>query len=135
MEKDCLFCRIIAGEIPSYKVYEDGNVLAFLDISPVNPGHTLVIPKEHYRNIEAIPADRLGEIMAAVKKIGAALKDKLGVPGYNVYENNDPVAGQEVPHLHFHVIPRQEGDGLGYWPGRPYAAGEAEEIIKKISLL
>ncbi len=128
----CIFCQIINNEIPSPRVYEDDKALAFLDIAPVNPGHTLVVPKRHYENIEAIPAEELGELMKTVKKIGALLKDKLGIPGYNVMENNDPVAGQVVRHLHFHIIPRHEGDGLALWPGHSYKEGEAEEILKKL---
>lgn len=128
----CIFCRIISGDIPSYRVYEDNKHLAFLDINPVSAGHTLVVPKQHYDNIEAIPAEELGELMAAVQKVGALLKDKLAIAGYNVNENNDPVAGQVVAHLHFHIVPRQEGDGLKLWPGHNYAAGEAEEILRKL---
>jgi len=128
----CIFCQIISGELPSYKIYEDEKTLAFLDIKPVNPGHTLVVPKKHYENLETIPAEELGSLMVAVKKVGALLKDKFGVIGYNINENNDPLAGQLVPHLHFHIIPRREGDGLKLWPGRDYAAGEAEKIIKKL---
>jgi histidine triad (HIT) family protein len=128
----CIFCKIINKEIPCYKVYEDEKTLAFLDIKPVNPGHTIVIPKEHYQNIEDISAEDFIAVMMTVKKIGKLLKDKLGVIGYNVHENNDLVAGQEVPHLHFHIIPRTAEDGLEHWPGGKYKDGEAEEIIKKL---
>lgn len=129
---ECIFCKIVAGEIPSYKVYEDENVLAFLDIAPVSPGHTLAIPKKHYQNVEEIPEEELYRVMAAVKKIGQAMKNGLKADGYNVMENNDPAAGQIVPHLHFHLIPRRQGDGLSLWPQGKYGAGEAEEAAKKI---
>jgi histidine triad (HIT) family protein len=129
---DCIFCKIVAGDIPAYKVYEDDQVLAFLDIAPVNYGHTLVIPKEHFANLEEIPEDKLAAVIAGVKKVGQTLKQGLGVAGYNVQINNDPVAGQVVPHLHFHVIPRQAGDGLKLWPQGKYADGEAEEVIERI---
>ena len=129
----CVFCKIINNEISSHKVYEDGKTLAFLDIKPVNAGHILVVPKAHYENIEAAPVEELGGLMKTVKLIGGLLKEKLGVAGYNVYENNDPVSGQIIPHLHFHVIPRHGGDGLKLWPGRDYRDGEAEEILKKLS--
>ncbi len=129
----CIFCKIINGEIPCYKVYEDGNVLAFLDIKPLNPGHTLVVPKKHYENLEEINEEDLTALILAIKKIGRIIKEKLGVAGYNVSENNGSVAGQEVPHLHFHIIPRHENDGLGPWPRKEYQPGEAEEIIKKLS--
>ncbi|MFA6393327.1 MAG: HIT family protein [Patescibacteria group bacterium] len=130
---DCVFCKIIKGEIPDYPVYEDELTLAFLDIGPVNYGHTLIVPKEHYANIDEVPEDILCAVIKTVKKIGAALKTGLNVKGYNVMENNDPVAGQVIPHLHFHVIPRTEGDGLRLWPGGKYGDGEAEEAMEKIN--
>ena len=129
---NCIFCKIVAGELPSYKVYEDDKVLAFLDIKPVNPGHTLVVSKAHYQNLEVIPEDELIAITIVIKKLGKLLKDKLAIEGYNVCENNDSVADQEVPHLHFHVIPRHVGDGLRTWKHVDYQAGEAEDIIKKL---
>lgn len=128
----CIFCKIIAGEIPCHKVYEDGQVLAFLDIKPLNPGHTLVVPKKHYENLEEINEEELTALILAIKKIGSLVKEKLGVAGYNVSENNGEVAGQEVPHLHFHIIPRHGGDGLSPWTRKEYKEGEAQEIIKKL---
>ena len=133
MEKDCIFCKIIAGEIPSAKIYEDEAVLAILDINPVNLGHTLVMPKDHYANMEEVPEEILCEVMKAVKKIGRAIKQGLGIEGYNLTENNDPIAGQLIPHLHFHLIPRIKGDGLHLWPQRKYeAAGKMDEVAGKI---
>ena len=128
----CIFCRIIAGEIPSYKVYEDENCLAFLDIAPVNPGHTLVISKKHHANFEETPEDILCQVISAVKKVGRAIKDGLGVEGYNINVNNDPIAGQIIPHIHFHIIPRHLGDGLKSWEQGKYKEGEAEGIVNKI---
>jgi histidine triad (HIT) family protein len=130
----CVFCKIIAGELPSYKVYEDKDVLAFLDINPVNPGHTLIVPKKHLTNIEEADEATLCQLVKAVKKVGASLKKNLAVAGYSVLEANDPAAGQSVPHLHFHVIPRIAGDGLKFWPQKKYRAGEAEEILEKIKI-
>ena len=130
----CIFCKIIAGEIPSYKVYEDEQTLAFLDINPVNPGHTLVVSKKHFANIEEADEQSLCQIMNIVKKIGANLKQNLGAAGYNILENNDPIAGQIVPHLHFHVTPRIENDGLELWPQKKYEPGEAESVLKKIKI-
>lgn len=132
---DCLFCKIVSGEIPSYKVYEDENILAFLDVAPVSPGHTLVVPKKHFTNLEDIPENELCALIRAVKKIGKSIKAGLGAPGYNVSENNDPAAGQVIPHIHFHVIPRAKGDSLELWPQGKYQAGEAEEVLKKIKIL
>lgn len=131
---DCIFCKIIAGEIPAYKVYEDDESIAFLDASPVNPGHTLVMPKKHFANFEEVPEDVLGAVLGTVKKVGKSLKDNLGILGYNVYENNDPVAGQLVHHLHFHVIPRHESDGLQLWHGGKYELNQAEEVAAKIKI-
>lgn len=128
----CVFCKIVAGEIPSHKVYEDDDTLAFLDIAPVSCGHILVIPKKHFQNMEDIPEDELSKLIKAVKKVGRAIKDGLAVAGYNANVNNDPAAGQVIPHIHFHIIPRTEGDGLKLWPQGKYGEGEAEEALEKI---
>jgi histidine triad (HIT) family protein len=130
----CIFCKIINNEIPSYKVYEDDNVLAFLDIAPVNPGHTLVLPKKHYANFEEITEEDLTKVILTVKKIGLVLKEKLGIKGYNIQINNDFIAGQLIPHFHVHIIPRQENDNLHLWPQGKYKEGEVEEILKKIKI-
>ncbi len=129
---DCIFCKIILGEIPSYKIYEDDFVLAFLDIAPVNYGHTLVVPKKHVANYEEIEKNDLEKLFNAVKKIGYALKIGLAIPGYNTCVNNDPVAGQIIPHMHVHIIPRNEKDGLALWPQGSYGDGEASETQAKI---
>jgi len=129
---DCIFCKIVEGKIPCTKIYENENVLAFLDIAPINYGHTLIIPKKHYKNLEEIPGKELFEVIKVVKRIGAAVKMGLGAPGYNIGLNNDPVAGQVVPHLHFHVMPRNENDNFQLWQGGKYGDGEAEEAAKKI---
>ena len=128
----CVFCKIISGDIPSYKIFEDERTLAFLDIKPVRPGHTLVIPKKHFHNLEEINPEDLTALIQTVKKIGGLLKDKLKVEGYNLITNNDAVAGQVVPHLHFHIIPRAMEDGLALWPGCDYQSGEAEQILEKL---
>lgn len=124
MNDNCLFCKIAAGQIPSVKIYEDDNVLAFLDISPVEKGHTLVISKrEHTEAIIDTPADILAELLAVAKKIGAAMM-KAGFGGFNVVQNNYPDGGQAIPHIHFHVIPRLKGrQGPLVWASgsNPYA--------------
>ena len=129
----CIFCQIINGEIPSYKVYEDDKVLAFLDIQPVSPGHTLVVSKKHYADLGEISEDDLLALISAVKKIGQQIKVKLGAAGYNVTNNNGVAAGQTVPHIHFHIIPRSDHDSLESWPHRMYVAGEAEALVKKLT--
>ena len=133
MNNNCIFCKIAKGELSSYKVYEDDKIMAFLDVKPVNPGHTLVIPKEHYHNLENMPEETLFDIIKTVKKVVNSIKDNLAL-GYNVNLNNHPVAGQEVPHTHFHVIPRNPEDHLRLWPQRKYKDGEPEKIIKMIKI-
>lgn len=132
---DCVFCKIIAGELPSYKVYEDDNTLAFLDINPVNPGHILIVPKRHFANIEEADEQTLSQVIKIVKKIGFNLKNNLAAPGYNIGVNNELAAGQTVPHLHFHLIPRLSDDGLKPWPHKKYQGNEAQEILNKIKII
>ena len=130
---NCIFCKISKKEIPCARVYEDENVLAFLDISPVNVGHTLVIPKKHYINIYETPEEILLEMMKVVKKISQAIKDGLFADGINIAINNDPAAGQVVFHSHIHIIPRVANDGFELWHSkRPYQKGEKEAVTKKI---
>ena len=126
----CIFCQIVSGEIPAKKVYENERVLAFLDVRPVNPGHTLVILKQHYRNLEEIPVLELQDLIVVVKKIGERLKARLNLEGYNVILNNGATAGQTVPHLHFHLIPRHRDDGYPAWSHVDYESGEAEKMLE-----
>lgn len=102
---DCIFCKIINGEIPSYKIYEDDDVYAFLDINPVSCGHTLVVPKEHYCDIFEIPDNLLSKINIVVKKLSSTIKEKLKCDGINVLQNNGSCAGQTVFHYHVHIQP------------------------------
>lgn len=129
----CIFCQIIEGSIPSYKVMENPHAFAFLDINPTTPGHTLVVPRSHYGSLEEIPLEELREIIGAVQEVGERMKSKLSCPAYNLIVNNGSEAGQAVPHLHFHIIPRRPGDGLEPWPGKKYMEGEAEEIISRLN--
>ncbi|PLX27873.1 HIT family protein [Candidatus Parcubacteria bacterium] len=131
--EDCLFCKIINGEIPCNKVYENEYTLAFLDISPTNPGHTLVVPKKHFKNNEEIDELYLTEVHKTVKKVGRAIKNGLSSPGYNIIINNDQIAGQIIPHFHAHIVPRVEGDGFKHWPGGEYKEGQAEDVAQKIT--
>ena len=130
---DCIFCKIVKGEIPSTKVYEDENTLAFLDIKPVNIGHILVIPKKHFKNIYDTPDEVLSELIKISKKISIAVKKSLGADGVNVTMNNEPASGQIIFHTHIHIIPRIEGDGFGVWHGkRDYNEDEKNEVAQKI---
>ena len=110
---DCIFCQIVSGQIPSSKVYEDEEVLAFLDITQVTTGHTLVIPKKHYRNVLEMDAEAASSLFARVPKIAKQLQEKLGASGVNIINNNEEAAGQTVFHTHVHLLPRfDESDGL-----------------------
>ncbi|MFW6107651.1 MAG: HIT family protein [bacterium] len=109
----CVFCKIVAGELPGHKVYEDDDVLAFLDITPMTRGHTLVIPKPHHRNLLETPPAALESVTAAIPRIAEAVVEATDADGFNVLQSNEPCAGQCVFHVHFHVVPRHEGDGLG----------------------
>ena len=130
---DCLFCKIIAGEIPCTKVYEDDKVLAFLDIHPVNIGHTLVIPKAHHVNLYDTEDATLAHMMTVTKKLSIAIKSALSADGINIEMNNESGAGQLIFHTHLHIIPRFSGDGLKHWPSaRGYNEGEAHEVAQKI---
>lgn len=128
----CIFCQIIAGEIPAEKIYEDENTLAFLDISPNNPGHTLVLPKKHFENLFDIDENTLSQLMAVVKKISLAVKTAVQAEGINIGINNGSAAGQVVPHLHIHVIPRYANDGFVHWHGKAYEEGEMMSVGEKI---
>ncbi len=112
MKNDCVFCAIAAGEIPCFKVYEDDLALAYLDINPFAEGHVLVIPKAHTTGLLDTPDETLAAVMARVKKVAARLKEALPCDGFNVLQNNGVAAGQTVPHVHFHLVPRR-GDGSG----------------------
>ena len=130
--KDCIFCKIVKGELPSLKVYEDKDVLAFLDIMAVNKGHTLVIPKKHYYNIEDTPEELVAKVMAAVKKVAPAVKRAADTDGFTIMQCNGETGGQVIPHLHFHIISRLKDDGLKFWPQTKYAEGEREEYCTRI---
>ena len=103
---NCIFCKIVKGEIPCYKVYEDNEILAFLDISQTTKGHTLVITKEHFQNFLFVPKDLLGKAFSVAQKISQAQVASLGAKGVNILVNTNEVAGQTVMHFHIHVIPR-----------------------------
>jgi len=116
MAEDCLFCKISKHELDSATVYEDKKVIAFLDINPAGPlvGHTVVVSKGHYENIEEIPEKNLCEMMKIVKNLVPAIKKVSQAEGINIIQNNGKAAGQFVPHMHFHIIPRKYGDGIWF---------------------
>ncbi|HHX80810.1 MAG TPA: HIT family protein [Acholeplasmataceae bacterium] len=108
----CVFCKIVQGEIPAYKVYEDDDILAFLDISQATPGHTLVIPKEHCENIFALEENKAANLMKVVTRLSKKLKVALNIDALNILNNSGQLAGQTVNHFHIHLLPRSENDGL-----------------------
>lgn len=132
MSSDCIFCKIVAGELPSYKVYEDAHTTAFLDIHPVSAGHTLVVPKNHSHNIFDITREDWAATAESARKVALAVEKGLGADGVNIAMNNREHAGQVIDHPHIHVIPRFKGDGLKLMPQRTYAEGEADPVAEKI---
>ncbi|MBN1674818.1 MAG: HIT family protein [Kiritimatiellae bacterium] len=135
MSDDCVFCKIVAGELPATKICEDDDVLAFLDIGPVVKGHTLVIPKAHYATIMDVPVELLQKVIAVAKTIAEAQTAGLKAEGVNVGQANGRVANQIVPHMHFHVIPRFEADGHSFsWTPKKYdGPAEMQAFAGKIT--
>lgn len=132
--QDCVFCKIVRGDLPAYKLYEDDRVIAFLDINPVSTGHSLVIPKsQDCANIFDISNEDWLAVANAVHIVAPALEKATGADGVNIMMNNRSHAGQVVFHPHVHIIPRFKNDGLGQWTHRSYKQGEAEEVLKKIT--
>ena len=134
MHEDCLFCKIVAGEVPCSKVYEDDDVLAFMDIAPITKGHTLVIPKAHHDPITATPDDVLMKLIAVVRKIAVAQTNGWKADGINVTQANGELAGQVIGHIHFHVIPRSKDDAHSWeFPQREYKDdAEKEKVAEAI---
>jgi histidine triad (HIT) family protein len=129
---DCIFCRIAAGDLPAGRILETPGVLAFLDIAPVNYGHTLVIPKTHYRNFLDLPDDLWTEIGQVSRRVAQALRTILYAQGFNIGMNNFEAAGQVVFHAHLHVIPRYFSDGLHLFPQESYRPGDLEKTAAQL---
>lgn len=130
---DCVFCRILRGEIPAQKVYEDGQVVAILDINPVAWGHALVLPRAHYETWTDLPADLAGDVARASQAVARAVLRAAGAEGFNLLVNNHPCSGQAIPHAHVHIIPRKTGDGVAFnWKTSPYDPGRIEKAAEAI---
>lgn len=130
---DCIFCKMVGGQIPVTKIYEDEVVLSFLDIGPISDGHTLVIPKQHFEKLHDCPPQLLGEVALRLGKVALAVTAAMRSDGYNLLCNNGRAAGQLVGHLHFHIVPRRAGDGIfDRWPSYKYQQGEIEAIAAEI---
>lgn len=130
---DCVFCRILKGEIPAQKVYEDLRVFAILDINPVSSGHTLVIPKEHHETWNDLPADLAADLAKSAQAVARAVLKAANAEGFNLLMNNKHCSGQAIGHAHFHVIPRRKDDGVKYnWKTKPYEAGQIERVADAV---
>lgn len=120
----CVFCQIAAGRIPSIRIYEDDNFIAFMDIAPQTEGHFLIVPRDHYQMLEDMPDALLAKALPLAKKLGQAAMTGLGVEGFNVLQNNGSVAGQAVDHWHLHIIPRRAAGEI------PFSAGAPADLTK-----
>lgn len=131
---DCIFCKIISKEIPADIIYEDDNILAFVDMHPVTRGHALVVPKNHSQDLISAEDADLSAAMPGLKKVAAAVVKATGAAGFNLHVNTGKVAGQAIFHTHFHIIPRYSNDGLKLWPHsevEPRTRAQQAQEIKK----
>jgi histidine triad (HIT) family protein len=128
----CLFSKIVSGDLDADKIYEDEATLAFLTTSPLNPGHTLVIPKKHSRNILEISDELYKAVASTSHKVARAIKNDLLADGVNIHMNNESAAGQAIFHTHIHVIPRYSNDGYLSWHGKTFDRKEIELAAEKI---
>lgn len=131
--EDCIFCKIIKGEIPSYKIEEDKGTYTFLDINPMTPGHTLVIAKTHVEHMSDMDPDEVACLFKTVRRMGASIKANLSPDGINYFVNQGEPAGQLIPHVHCHIVPRYEGDGVEFRHSKvEMSEGEFKELVEKI---
>ncbi len=131
MEKNCIFCKIVTGDSEVEKIYEDDLIIAFLDISPINPGHILVIPKEHTASPASLTEETSGRIFYVASRLGLAFKKALDADGFNLHLSDGSCAGQTVPHAHLHVVPRYTDDAFHWnWRKLPHNEDNSELIDK-----
>ena len=132
-DPNCIFCKIVAGQIPCFKLLEDAHTIAFMDINPVNPGHALAVAKGHWPTVDVIPAETLGDVARTAQRIAKAVMKELKPHGVNLLQANGEGAGQSVPHLHIHIMPRRVNDGVALnWEYRPGDKAEIEAIYKRL---
>ena len=132
-DPNCIFCKILDGEIPVVKVLETPECLAFLDIGPLAEGHVLLIPAGHYETVDQMPPEAAGAMLARLPRLVGAIKAATGCAGVNVLQNNGLAARQEVMHVHFHIIPRKAGDAFRFnWPVGKYPQGRIEQLAEDI---
>ena len=134
MNQDCIFCKIIKGEIPSFTVYEDDFVKVMLDRFPATPGHCLIIPKKHATDLFELPEETAAHILPLAKKLGAEIVKSVGAEGMNLVQNSGKAAGQSVYHFHLHMIPRKTGDNivLNQSSNQETTIEELEAVLRKI---
>jgi len=133
MPSDCVFCKIVNQEIPSYTIYDDDDIKAFLDINPSVPGHTMVIPKHHYDSFQETPPEVMSKVASVVQKIAPAILKAVGADAYNFTNNCGRAAGQIIMHTHFHLMPRRSDDGKKLWGGKEGDKEEMTELKNKIT--
>lgn len=132
---DCIFCKIVSGQVPCMKVYEDEHTLVFMDIAGDVDGHMVAIPKKHIENIFDCDTESLNRLMFAVKKVSNHCVENCGFDGVNLLNASDSSAGQSVPHFHIHIIPRKKNDGIDAWPKFEGAKEDLTEMWNKINLM
>ncbi|MBE6039052.1 MAG: HIT domain-containing protein [Anaerofustis stercorihominis] len=130
----CVFCKIISGELPGYKVYEDENTLVFMDIAKDVDGHMVAVPKKHVKNILDCDEQTLSALMNSVKKVSVHCVERCGYDGVNLLNASDESAGQSVGHFHIHIIPRKKEDGIDAWPVFSGAKESMEDIFEKLKM-
>lgn len=136
-EENCIFCKIIAGEIPSHTIYEDGEFKVILDVNPASKGHALILPKEHYANIYEIDEETASRAMKLAKKLAVHMTEVLNCDGFNILQNNHEVAGQTVFHLHIHLIPRYKNaknNDILKWTNESFTQEEMKEICSSLNI-
>jgi len=133
LDEECIFCKIVKGEIPCSKIFEDDKVFSFLDIAPANKGHALIVTKNHYEDLLEVPDEDLNNLVLKAKKLARAMSSALGIDGFNILMNNKKAAGQLVQHVHTHIIPRFNGDRIDLnWRPKVYKGKEIDEFRDKI---
>lgn len=131
---NCIFCKIISGDIPSSVVYEDEDFKVILDVAPAAKGHAIILPKKHFADLFELNEDVAKKVLPVARKVAAAMKEELKCDGINLLQNNGQAAGQSVFHIHFHLIPRYNGDNVKIpWVPGKYEDGEAKELASRIS--
>ena len=136
IDGSCIFCKIVAGQIPCFKLLDDEATIAFMDINPVNPGHALAVAKGHWPTVDVIPPEVLGAGARTAQKVAKAVVTELKPVGVNLLQANGEGSGQSVPHLHIHIMPRRKGDGVALnWDYQPGDKAEIEAIYKRLKAI